>query len=134
MQVLIETVRVEGEPSDGSGGEGFSRATMFTPTKGTIVNVFPGDGGGGERHPAFIDENTGQWGAHVTTDNNLPAGDRAFFNYHLVCIWGGGDPPAGMPSTAPILGQPKPGEQLRTWAESRGANMSGFSPDSPDQT
>lgn len=86
VTVTIETVRVEGEPSDGTGREGTSRTTMFSPTAGSIVNVVPGDGGGGEQHPAFIDEDTGQWGAAVTTNNAIPVGERAFFNYHLVCV------------------------------------------------
>lgn len=86
VKVTIETVLVEGEPSDGTGGEGIARTTMFSPTTGTIVNVVLGDGGGGEQGPAFIDEGTGQWGTSVTTDNTIEKDKRAFFNYHLVCL------------------------------------------------
>lgn len=98
--VTIETVRVEGEASTGLADEGQSRSTYFESTSGTIVNVIPGDGGGGERGAVSYDDRSGRWHTSVITDNSIDAGSSAFFNYHVVTI-GDAEPPAPESVNAP---------------------------------
>lgn len=86
VKVSIETVRAWGDPSNGSGEGTSQRVTYFEPTQGAIVYVIPGDGGGAVRNPAFYDPGRGAWGVHVETSNEVSAGDRAFFDYHVVMV------------------------------------------------
>lgn len=86
VTVTVVDFKAEGAPSTGdpADGETFKKVVLEHPA-GTVVNVSGGEGGGGQRGEPYIDEDN-NWVVGLTTDNQLPAGQRPEFFYKLVCI------------------------------------------------